>query len=706
MTLTHGSEQGTDRYNVVVHGFTLGDDNKDGVYEPDTLVHVSQMKYFNEGGMTLPSGSVASFVKLNGLAYHKKQPTAIPDLGPLQPNEEGLVPGGFTLKIKDVPVSLDKPHVSEVSLTSNVSLIGRNFLDSNVTSTVRAMYPVRITNYKPPELLGPNEKGLMYVAVKNISKAPFGSKHGVQCAVQLKMTFVQKFMLPMSTHTSDAEIGEDFKLGKYTFQVLQGGKTCVVDIVDVQPGQTVVVCIPMRSTPLSAKRLYASFPVATTLVLRKKTISKYTKDIRIVPVFDASQCYDVLLVTCNDIDQKEFQGWDYLFQLAGLAYAPWDIHRYKRLTAAPELSWVGRAAFVVLPAFKQTITAREFVNQDVVTHFEKYDNTSVIIVGGADKDLSHCLYSYSEPISSTDVRISCVRGCSYRCDHCLDVLVPANATIPNAAALVKKGQEKRRERLTGRRDQSSPSEANIAENNKMAEDRLRANTVHACMMYNGALQTKDKGRRSHQAVADFDKPRWSLVQSICGANALPSVEFHRCCLPADANLLTVKNVYKQEGHITGGGLPFTIHPEGDDLLFMPRPEPIHLGTPWGATFFGVLTGLPAWIIAKLMVGNDFVHGLTFHVSLTKKLSCPGTNTCCAKTVAGRDVSFFDVLYGILHDKLSRSLLTPRSGARVVPPSAAIEQFVQSTLLWHGATDPLIVERGESVLSMYPYCCPM
>ena len=102
------------------------------------------------------------------------------------------------------------------------------------------MYPVRITNYKPPELLGPNEKGLMYVAVKNISKAPFGSKHGVQCAVQLKMNFVQKFMLPMSKHTSDAEIGEDFKLGKYTFQVLQGGKTCVVDIVDVQPGQTVV----------------------------------------------------------------------------------------------------------------------------------------------------------------------------------------------------------------------------------------------------------------------------------------------------------------------------------------------------------------------------------------------------------------------------------------------------------------------------------
>jgi hypothetical protein len=120
--------------------------------------------------------------------------------------------------------------------------------------------------------------------------------------------------------------------------------------------------------------------------------------------------FSFLLLLLLLLPLGEFQGWDYLFQLAGLAYAPWDIHRYKRLTAAPELSWVGRAAFVVLPSFKSTITAREFINQDIVTHFEKYANTSVIVVGGDAKDLSHVLYSYDTPISSEEATPSCIKG--------------------------------------------------------------------------------------------------------------------------------------------------------------------------------------------------------------------------------------------------------------------------------------------------------
>ena len=192
-------------------------------------------------------------------------------------------------------------------MTSNVSLIGRNFLDSNVKSTIRVMYPVRITNYKPPELLGPNERGLMYIALKNISKAPYGSKHGLSTAVQLNVQFTPKFIVPKDKHATEAEIGDDFQMGKYTFQVTQNGKYCTVDIIDVQPGATVVICLPVKSTPLSSKRLYASFPVITSLNLRKKTISKYTKEVRIVPVFDASKCYDVLFITCNDINQSKLQ---------------------------------------------------------------------------------------------------------------------------------------------------------------------------------------------------------------------------------------------------------------------------------------------------------------------------------------------------------------------------------------------------------------
>ena len=95
-------------------------------------------------------------------------------------------------------------------------------------------------------------------------------------------------------------------------------------------------------------------------------------------------------------------------------------------------------------------------------------------------------------------------------------------------------------------------------------------TAAAAMLYNSNLQSKDDGRRSHQAVVDFQKPRWGLVNSVWGIGFQKHIEFHRSCIPADADLLTVKNVYNQEGHITGGGLPFSLRLDGDDILFMPR----------------------------------------------------------------------------------------------------------------------------------------
>ena len=63
-------------------------------------------------------------------------------------------------------------------------------------------------------------------------------------------------------------------------------------------------------------------PNATTVTLKNFQVSQQQHIL--TPTFCSLpylHCFKVLLVTCNDIDQKEFQGWDYLFQLAGLAYA-------------------------------------------------------------------------------------------------------------------------------------------------------------------------------------------------------------------------------------------------------------------------------------------------------------------------------------------------------------------------------------------------
>ena len=138
-------------------------------------------------------------------------------------------------------------------------------MDANVTSTLRIMYPIRIVQYKPPELLGPNERGLQYIAIKNISKAPYGSKH--QQPIQLNVAFPAKFLCPQPKHASEAEIGEDYQLGRYKFQVMNGGSNVRVDILDLLPGQTVVVCLPLRSTKLTVKRLYVRSLLFVCLLL-------------------------------------------------------------------------------------------------------------------------------------------------------------------------------------------------------------------------------------------------------------------------------------------------------------------------------------------------------------------------------------------------------------------------------------------------------
>jgi len=50
-------------------------------------------------------------------------------------------------QLPDARVSIDKPHVEEVSVTTQFTLINRTFLAGNVTSKVRCMWPVRIVQY-------------------------------------------------------------------------------------------------------------------------------------------------------------------------------------------------------------------------------------------------------------------------------------------------------------------------------------------------------------------------------------------------------------------------------------------------------------------------------------------------------------------------------------------------------------------------------
>ena len=143
--------------------------------------------------------------------------------------------------------------------------------------------------------------------------------------------------------------------------------------------------------------------------------------------------------------------------------------------------------------------------------------------------------------------------------------------------------------------------------------RLQGWTARGLMRYTSALTSRDSSRRMHQAVFDKDKPRWALERSVFGYG-MPHVEFHTDRQYQQAlSLITVTNSLNEAGKVTSGGVPFTCVTEGDDILFMPRMDPVDLGKPFGSCFFAVMAGLPSWIIARVLSRDDFVHKMTFKV---------------------------------------------------------------------------------------------
>ncbi|CAF0876778.1 unnamed protein product [Adineta steineri] len=59
----HGNiiETGSDKYHVSVYSYTIADENNDGIYEPNSIFFITNVKWINNGAMTLPSGSILSF---------------------------------------------------------------------------------------------------------------------------------------------------------------------------------------------------------------------------------------------------------------------------------------------------------------------------------------------------------------------------------------------------------------------------------------------------------------------------------------------------------------------------------------------------------------------------------------------------------------------------------------------------------------------
>ena len=399
------------------------------------------------------------------------------------------------------------------------------------------------------------------------------------------------------------------KDGNYAWRAC--GRICSITFFDIPAGCTVMAEIPISSTRAAADNLYKDAHLEGALKLRQKCISKYREKIRIVPVFDASKFYDVLLVTCNKIDRNEFLSWTFMFQLAGLQSGIWDIHRYKRLTAAPQLSWVGRVAHVVVPCFKGVVGPRDLYHQDVAAHFS-INNTSIILLGGDKADVSHLRFTYKTAITPRQAGLLCCAPC----------------------ATVKCGRNF------------------VAHRGGQAADR--DSVIKAAMLYNKHLQKKNVGGRTHQAVVDFDLPRNGFTRSWFGVY-LDGVEFFDSALEAHAQLIMIDSPSNKEGSILGQTMPFKTKVISGKTQFFPTGAPIALGEAWGGAFSCLLNALPLYVKCQLLAKFDgFLVRTTYMVPEYK------TSKCCERPIEAHTISFKWLMLSLLRENIERSLVCHRS----------------------------------------------
>ena len=72
--------------------------------------------------------------------------------------------------------------------------------------------------------------------------------------------------------------------------------------------------------------------------------------------------------------------------------------------------------------------------------------------------------------------------------------------------------------------------------------------------------------------------------------------------------------------------------------------------------------------------------------------------CCPRTES-HVISFMDMCFAILQNKVARSLLQPTNADRV-PPAGGLEYFVQNNMQWHNATDERLVQVAGRALGAF------
>ncbi|CAF1269727.1 unnamed protein product [Adineta steineri] len=379
----HGNiiETGSDKYHVSVYSYTITDENNDGIYEPNSIFFITNVKWINNGAITLPSGSILSFPSTEYIT------TDMNDISILQGNTINQVvvdPHQFQCHLHDAySVSINEPYIKCINITSEVKLLNCLFTGSKVSTTLTCQYPIQITKIEIPTYLGPGEQSSVIINFKNISTRVYGECLNSAGSIELILSTHSLIkILPANDHQYIYEIKSD-GFGYYKINE------------EIFPQSTKRIKFEIKLDENSSQQYFEHLFWEIDLLLRNKLIEKRQNTIRIVPTFQPNIHTDVLLVTNSKVGRIEFLAYQNLFQLFKYSSQTWDIERYG-VFHNPEIKWLNTTDLIIFIYLNSESTFNVIQSQLFLQHMKSSEKSGFISIGSSlSNEFDFALFDYN-----------------------------------------------------------------------------------------------------------------------------------------------------------------------------------------------------------------------------------------------------------------------------------------------------------------------
>ncbi|CAF2871134.1 unnamed protein product [Rotaria sp. Silwood2] len=369
-----------DKYHASVLGYTITDENNDEIYEPDSDFFITDVKWTNNGAMSLPSGSILSFPSTK---YISSDITDVSTLVGANINQILIDSHRFKCYLNAVPtVSINQPYIQPVKLVSEINLLGRLFTHSQVSITLTCQYPVQIRNIQITTFLGPNERAIIVLDFANISTRPYVTCAG--SAGSIEFIFYAHSLIKLLPATTE---------NSYCITPNGHGRYKINE--ELSPKCTKTICFEFCLNADASYQLYENLFWNVDLLLRDRLIENHTGYIRIVPEFNPNIKTDVLLVTNSQTNRVEYLAYQKLFQLFKYSSQMWDIERYQTFHH-PEIQWLATANLIIFIYLNPKSTFNVIKSQLFLQHMNSSENAGFICIGNClPNDFDFALFDYN-----------------------------------------------------------------------------------------------------------------------------------------------------------------------------------------------------------------------------------------------------------------------------------------------------------------------